>query len=185
MVSVAYKWFVVSCVLMLGSIASPQSVEWQRPAPVYGMGMSHPLYIAVTEINHNGKEKTLEISCKFFAEDFEETVKKNYKTIVDISSEKDKPTLDRFIPDYISKHLTLSVNGKALTLSYVGYEKENEFAYCYFQVDNVASVKKLDVSNSILHDFNTGQINIVHALAGGKRQSTKLDYPARQASFTF
>ena len=81
--------------------------------------------------------------------------------------------------------MTIVIDGKLAKLTYVGFEKEKESAFCYFQVEGVGAFKKLDVMNSLLHDFNDGQINIVHVVVNGKRQSTKLDYPDRQASFSF
>jgi hypothetical protein len=157
-----------------------------------GMGNSgliaakpHPFYVAVTEINQNAAEKTLEISCKFFADDLEQTLEKEYKTPLNIVSAKDKSLFDKYIPDYIGRHLQLSVDGKPAKLSFIGFEKEKESAYAYFEVQNVAAVKALDASNTLLHDFATDQINILHVTVGGKRQSTKLDYPASKASFRF
>jgi hypothetical protein len=46
-------------------------------------------------------------------------------------------------------------------------------------------LKKLDVIDSLLQDFTSDQINIIHVTVNGKRQSTKLDYPEKAASFTF
>ena len=145
----------------------------------------HPFYIAVTEIQQNTTEKTLEVSCKFFADDFEETLEKAYNTHLDIASAKDKVAFDKFIPDYISKHLQLSADGKPVKLSYVGFEKEKESAYAYFEVQNFSSARQVDAVNSLLHDFKNEQINIMHVTVNGKRQSTKLDYPANKASFRF
>ncbi len=145
----------------------------------------HPFYISVTEINHNSKDKVLEISCKMFAEDFEQTLEHNYKAELDLSNEKYKATVDKLVTDYITKHLHLIVDGKAVPLQYVGFEMQKESVYCYFQVNNIISLKKLDITNSLLHDFNDGQINIMHVVVNGKRQSTKLDYPDKQASFSF
>jgi hypothetical protein len=175
-----YKWLMVY--LLPFSLGQGKQALADNPGPdrIY-----HPFYISVTEINHNAKDKTLEISCKLFADDLEQILEKNYKTTLDISAEKDKPSFDKFIPDYINRHLGLAVDGKAVKFSYVGFEKEKESAYCYFQVDNIASLKKLDLFNSILHDFNTDQINIMHVTVNGKRQSTKLDYPATKAGFNF
>jgi hypothetical protein len=145
----------------------------------------HPFYISVTEINHNAKEKTLEISCKMFADDFEQILEKNYKTQLDIASDKDKANFDKLIPDYMNRHLAIAIDGKLVKLTYVGFEKDKESAYCYFQVENVAAPKKLEIFNSILHDFNNTQINIMHVVVNGHRQSTKLDYPNTKASFAF
>ena len=145
----------------------------------------HPFYISVTEVNENTKEKTLEISCKLFADDLEQTLNKNYKTTMDISAEKYKVAADKLIPDYINRHLSLTVNGKPSKLNYVGFEKDKESVYCYLQIDQVSSIKRIDISNSLLHDFNTSEINIMHITVNGHRQSTKLEYPNTQANFIF
>ena len=39
----------------------------------------HPIFVSVTEIEHNAKDKTLEISCKIFTDDFEKTLRLTYK----------------------------------------------------------------------------------------------------------
>ena len=145
----------------------------------------HPFYIAVTEINLNTSDKTLEVSCKMFADDLEQILEKNNHAELDISAEKDKAKLDSYITAYVKSHLGLLIDGRAASLSYIGFEKEKESAYCYFQVEHISSVKKLDVNDSILQDYTTDQINIIHVTVNGKRQSTKLDYPSTNASFSF
>ena len=182
MAALLHKWFLFFSIFFLTALPK-LSVSANLPSPK-GF-LYHPFYIAVTEISQNAQDKTLEISCKLFADDFEEALKKNYKTVLDLTSEKDRAALDKFIPDYVNRHLALAVDGRPVKLMYVGFEKEKESAYCYFQVEQVASMKKLDLTNSILHDYSDGQINIVHVVVNGKRQSTKLDYPAKQASFSF
>jgi len=57
--------------------------------------------------------------------------------------------------------------------------------FSYFQANDIATVKKIDVYNSLLHDFSDQQINIIHCTVGGKRQSTKLNYPNTSASFSW
>ena len=181
MVAISFKWFLILLLQMTGftshSAAAASDIEYKH-AP-------HPFYISVTEINHNAKDKTLEISCKMFAEDFEQQLEKNNKTRLDISSDKDKVLFDRFIPAYMAAHLSLTVDGKPVMLTYVGYEQDKESVYCYFQVNNVTVPRKISISNSILYDFNDTEINIMHVVVGGKRQSTKLDYPNTVASFSF
>ena len=153
--------------------------------PVAGEDAFHPFYVSVTEINQNVSEKTLEISCKFFADDFENTLEKSYKTQLDISSAKDKAAFDKHIPDYIGKHFGLSMEGKPAKLNYVGFEKEKESVYCYFEVTGISSVSKLDIANNLLYDLTQEQINIMHVTVNGKRQSSKLNYPDIKASWQF
>lgn len=155
------------------------------PGTVSHSVSKHPFYISVTEINLNTSDKTLEVSCKMFADDLEQIIEKNHHAQLDISADKDKSKFDSYIPPYVKSHLSILVDGKATNLSYIGFEKEKESAYCYFQAEHISSLKKIDINDSILHDFTSDQINIIHVTVNGKRQSTKLDYPDRNASFNF
>jgi hypothetical protein len=143
----------------------------------------HPFYVSVTEFNHNTKDKTIEISCKMFAEDFENALKTQFKTNVDISHPKDPKVLEKLVFEYLQKHLQLKVNGKPVSLQFVGYEKEEEAVWTYLQVNNVASLKKIEITNNILYEAYNTQISIMHASEGGNRKSTRLVYPDTQASF--
>jgi hypothetical protein len=146
---------------------------------------THPFYVSVTEVTQNVSVKSLEVSCKFFIDDFEETLRNAYKVKLDIASAQDKATFDRLIPDYINRRLYLVADGRPLVLSYIGYETDKESVYCYFEIPNTSTVKQLLIGNSLLHDFKNEQINIMHVTINGRRQSTKLDFPAKQASFGF
>jgi hypothetical protein len=176
MAAIFYKWFVVCCLWFVVGFSKSGSVTHAS---------RHPFYVAVTEVNLNTADKTLEVSCKLFADDLEQIIEKNNRVELDISSDKDKAKFDSYIPAYIKNHLSVAVDGKTYPLSYIGFEKEKESAYCYFQVENISSLKKLDITNSLLHDFTVDQINIIHVMVNGKRQSTKLDYPSTHASFAF
>lgn len=145
----------------------------------------HPFYISVTEINHNSKEKTLEISCKMFADDLEQIIKKNYNVVADLTNESQKTALHKLINTYINQHLKIMVNNKPAAYQFLGFEKDKESAYCYLEVQNITQLKSLQVQNSILQDFTDQQINIIHATVNDKRQSVKLDYPKKDVSFAF
>jgi len=145
----------------------------------------HPLYITVTEINHNGKDKILEISCKMFTNDLEAVLEKAAHVKVDLSDAKNKATNDKLIADYVEKHLQLKVDGRPVSMHFIGSEKEEDGTWSYFQVDGIQSVKKLDVNNNLLYDGFNQEINIMHASAGGVKKSTRLDCPAAAASFEF
>lgn len=145
----------------------------------------HPLHVSVTEINHNSAEKTLEISCKLFTDDFEKVLSQNYKTKVDLINPPDRPAMDKLVSDFIQKHLTIKADGKAAQFSYLGYERDSDVIYSYFQVDNITSVKKMEITNHLMYELFTDQINLVHVIVNGKRKSVKLDYPEKKASISF
>jgi hypothetical protein len=145
----------------------------------------HPLYISVTEINHNSREKILEVSCKVFTNDFESVLGKVAGAKVDLSSAKDKAASDKLIAAYVERHLRLKVDGKPVLLHFVGSENQEDGTWSYFQVNDVPTVKRIDATNELLYDGFNQEINIMHVTVGGQRQSTRLDCPAASASFQF
>jgi hypothetical protein len=145
----------------------------------------HPFHVSVVEINHNATDKTLEISCKIFTDDFEKVLAQNYKTKVDLINPPDRKAMDSVVKKYIFSHLSIAVDGRTVTLSYLGFEKDNEAVYSYVQVDNVPSVKKIELTNKLMQDMFTDQVNIMHVIVNGNRKSTKLDYPNTVASISF
>lgn len=177
MASTVYKWLVIPFAgLVLGNGNAPV-------AP--GKPSIHPFHVSVVEINHNAADKTLEISCKIFTDDFEKVLTKNYKTKVDLINPPNKAAMDTLVKKYIISHLTISADGKPVKLSYIGFERENEAVYSYLQADDIASVKRIDITNKLMHDLFTDQINLMHVIVGGNRKSAKLDYPETNASFIF
>ena len=160
MVTKLYKWFLI---LSLSFLISSFSF--------------HPIFVSVTEIEHNAKEKTLEVSCKIFTDDFEKTLRKAYNTHVDLLLAKDKPAMDKLVNDYVQKHLKIMVDGKQIVLKYMGYEQIEEGIYSYYQADNVSGVKKITVTDNILYEYKDEQINLLHITVNGNRKSTKLNNP--------
>lgn len=145
----------------------------------------HPIHIATVEIEHNAADKTLEITCKTFWDDFETILSKINKSRVDLTSEKSTADNNKRIFEYIKSHLQINIDGKIMPLSFVGFEKEDVVIYSYLQADNVASVKKITITSSLMHDMFDDQSEIIHVIVNGNRKSTKLDYPAKSAEFSF
>ena len=171
MASSFYKWLLIP---ILGIILSSA-----------GLPGSHPFHVSVVEINHNATDRTLEISCKIFTDDFEKVLAQNYRTKIDLTNPPDKKAMDSVVKKYIFSHLAVSVDGKPGALSYLGFEKDAEAVYSYVQVENVGSVKKVELINKLMHDMFTDQVNIIHVIVKGERKSTKLDYPATAAKIEF
>ena len=154
-------------------------------AGVFLISWAHPFHMSVVEINHNGQDKTLEISCKIFTDDFEKVLAKNYNTKVDLTNPSNKAVMDSLVKKYIFSHFGMNLNGKPVSMVYVGFETEKEASYAYVEVDNVNAVSKVDIYNNLMYDMFDDQVNIMHVISGGKRESTKLTYPDKQASVSF
>ena len=168
MASILYKWFLVAS---LGLFAGSFTV--------------HPLYVSVIEIEHNAKDKTLEISCKIFTDDFEKTLRKAYNVHVDLLDTKVKAAMNKLVNDYVQKHLSISLEGKNATMRFIGYEQIEEGIYSYYQVDNVSAVKNISISDNILYEYKKEQMGLIHVTVNGNRKSSKLNNPDEKAVFVF
>ena len=175
MVSILFKWSLILCMVNLPSISTLSKEK----------ANNHPIFMSVTEIEHNVKEKTLEISCKIFTDDFEKTLRQAYKTEVDLINPKDRAAMNKLVSDYVQKHLSITADGKKTTLQFLGYQQQEEGIISFYQVNNIAAVKKIEVTDNILYEYKKEQIEIIHAIVNGDRKSTKLDNPNDKASFEF
>lgn len=166
MVSILYKWLIVF------------SLTGFR-------NNGHPIFVSVTEINHNASNKTLEISCKIFTDDFEQTLRQQNKVKVDLLDPAYKKTMTILVNNYIQKHLQLKVDDKNVALQFLGFEQQEEGVTSYLQANNIATVKKLTVTDNILYESRPQQMQIIHVMVKGERKSSRLENPGEIVSFLF
>ena len=166
MASILYKWLIVFVLSNFGV-------------------NHHPIFVSVTELEHNAAEKTVEISCKLFVDDFEKTLRKKYNTRVDLLDAKLKSEMNRIVNDYIQKHFSVSIGGKKVNLQFVGFEIQEEGVISFFEVKNIPKVENIDLVNNLLYEFNAQQMGIIHIMVNGVRKSSRLDNPNEKVRFTF
>ncbi len=152
---------------------------------VSNLSFMHPVFVSVTEVEHNAKEKTLEISCKVFTDDFEKALRKTYNTPIDLVTPKNASAMQTIVGDYVSKHLAITVDDKKATLTFIGYEQIEEGIYCYFQASNISSIKKISITDNVMYDYKKEQVSVLHVTVNGKRQSTKMNNPKDITVFEF
>ena len=160
MASILYKWFFTTGLCL-----------------IFTSTPLHPIYVSVTSIEHNAKEKTLEVSCKLFTDDFEKVLRNIYKSSVDLINPKDRSAMDKLINNYVQNHLQIETDGKTVTLKYLGYEQEEEGITSYYEAVNINQVKNISIKNNLLYEYQTEQIGLIHITVEGIRKSTKLNYP--------
>ncbi len=179
------KWFsfsgIAAILFLLNGNITPSETEPSLPR---ARGL-HPFHVSVVEINHNSPEKTLEISCKIFTDDFEKILGKNYKTKVDLINPPSHAAMDSLVKKYLLSHLSIQVNGKAVQFSYLGFEHENEAVFGYIEAGNIPAASKIDITSNLMYDLFDDQMNIFHVTVNGKRKSSKLNYPDKTVSMEY
>lgn len=145
----------------------------------------HPFYVSVTEIKHDAATNELQISSRIFADDLENVLKKQSRQAVDIIHPANRTQTDSLIAAYVSKHLVITVDGKAVKLHYVGYKIEEEAAWCFLEAENIKPFKQVHIKDDILYAEHPNQINMIHVILHDERKSTKLDNPNANADIVF
>lgn len=148
--------------------------------------VNHPIYMTVTEIEHNAKDKILEITCKLFTNDFENQLKKNTAEKVDLLNPSLKLKMSKMVETYLQTHLKIALNDKGYAvIKFIGFEQVEDAIVCYFEMDEVDRVNKVVVWNNLLYEYSNQQINLVHVTVNGNRKSYRLNYPDTKLSLDF
>lgn len=145
----------------------------------------HPFYVSVSTIEHNEQNKTLEISCRIFYDDLENALKKEGFAKDDILHPKNKLSLEKGIAAYLEKNFKIKIDNSPIPVRYIGYQIEEDAAWCFMEVTNVAHIKQISVLNSILYQQHPSQTNIIHVTVKGDRKSTKLALPKTTVTFQY
>jgi hypothetical protein len=173
------KWLFVLLILCLdvsaGSVFNP----------LINNNAKHPFYVSVIEIEHNKKDKTAEISIRIFSTDLETTLNKFNNSKLDVSKPENKKQVELALDKYIQQKLSISIENKPATMHLIGFEHQLESIWSYFVIDKVASMKTVQLHCSILYDFQTSQMNIIHVKENGIEKSFQLTNPKTEASFNF
>ncbi len=152
---------------------------------LFSNAANHPIYVSVTEIEHNAKDHILEISCKIFTNDFETTLRKNNTDKIDLLNPKDRKVMDGLVSKYIKQHLLIQLEGKLVVLKYLGYEQSDESIQSYFQVEDVKSVSRISIQDNILYEYKRDQMSLLHVTVNSNRKSTRLNNPEDKVDFRF
>jgi hypothetical protein len=153
--------------------------------PTFLAGDLHPLHISVTEVNHDEKDKSLEIMSRIFIDDLETTMRKRLNSPdLDILNPKDK-TVDAMMRDYFNEKLIVSLDNRKHPLNYLGHERDGDVFIFYIEVPKVKKWKTIVVTNSVLTEIFEDQSNLVHVTRGEVVKSLRLnkDNPAGTLSF--
>lgn len=145
---------------------------------------THPVYMSVTEMVYDAKQKRMEMICKLFTNDLESVLKK-YHNGVDLLNPSKKQTSLRWIEEYVQRNLEVKISGKTVNFECVGYEREGDAILVYYQSAPMAIPREIIIQNSLLYDDKTEQMNIMHVELNGKRISRKLTHPDKVVKFEF
>jgi hypothetical protein len=131
----------------------------------------HDFHSSVMQIDHNEKNKSLEITVRLFTDDLCTALENNGASKMELGTEAEPPAANEYIEGYLRQHISLSVNGKPVEYKYLGKEAQLDATWCYLEVEKVGNVKKLEVENSIMLAEFEDQTNLVNLNIKGRKKS--------------
>ncbi len=137
----------------------------------------HPFHVGSVEFNYNNKSQKFEISGKFFIDDLENGINKSTGKNLRFQDAKMKSAMDEAVKNYFKGNLKLKVNNQVLGLNYIGFEEDSESVNVFLESEKIVAPKKIETAVSILYNIFDDQMNIIHIINNGKRESEKLNYP--------
>lgn len=147
--------------------------------------LMHPFFVSVIDVNHNAKDKNIEISVKIFVDDFEATLKKNYQRNIDLHKASNDVQVNKLIHNYIETKFQIVIDGKPQTMNYLGFDVQKESVWIFLEVNEIHHVKKINFNCNLLYDFEQKQMNIINAKANGLEKNYRLDYPKSSLEFVW
>ena len=145
----------------------------------------HDFHVSITEINHNAQRQSLEVTIKIFSDDIERSFRALGAGELRLGDAKELPNADSLLFAYLQNRLTIKVNGKAKSSTWVGKEVELDALWCYFEIKDCADFHALEATNRILTEVFQDQANVMHVTAHGETKSLFLNQSELSGQLNF
>lgn len=140
----------------------------------------------MTEIQYIPKEKTLEVSVRIFTDDLENTIRNLHKDYpLDLLHPKDSALVNKWVDQYVHSRLQIKTDNIVRPMKMLGYERQEESIWIYFEIKNTPPPHQVHVFNTLLYDYKKEQINMIRFKNGEKEKSSKLQFPDNTVDFKF
>jgi len=141
----------------------------------------HKFYMGVFQVNYAAEKKMLQITSRIFVDDLNSGLEKKYHKKTFVGTGKETPEDVELLKKYLAENFTVKVNGQLKPIAFLSKEVEsNDVLVCYSRIKDVEKFKTIEISNSILVDWNSDQQNITHITAYGTKRSVLFTESSRK-----
>ncbi len=118
----------------------------------------HPFHVSVCEIFHNADTRSVEVSMKFFIDDFEQALQKNTDSEYMLTDSSDVEN----IKQYLQRHFVVKLNNQKTALNMLGFELREDAVLCYLEGKSFKEINLVEIENSVMMEIFDDQINLTH-----------------------
>ncbi|MGN7810709.1 DUF6702 family protein [Flavobacterium sp. 22076] len=141
----------------------------------------HKFYVGVFQVEYAAEKKMIQITSRIFIDDLNNAMEKKYHKKTFVGTEKEtQADLDLF-KKYLAENFTIKINGQTKPITFLSKEVEaGDVLVCYSRIKDVDKFKTIEISNTILVDWNGEQQNITHISAFGTKRSVLFTESSRK-----
>ncbi len=125
------------------------------------LSMAHKYYVSVTQIAFIKEKKSVQIISRIDVDDLEFTLRERYDKNIDLTTIAENPIVDDYIQRYLKQKLEIKINTKEVDFNFIGKDYDNDQIVCYLEIEDIASISTIEISNTLLFDLFQEQKNLI------------------------
>lgn len=139
--------------------------------PLFAFTAIHKYYVALTDIEFNEKEQSVQMIMNVFMDDIELALNNEFNIDAQIANANEVKELDDYFYKYLQKHFKISINNQEKSYQFVGKEYDGNIVFFYLEVNNISEVKSIKINNTVLIKEYADQQNLIKAKVYNERKS--------------
>jgi hypothetical protein len=135
---------------------------------------AHKYYLSLTQIEFKESSKSVQIIINVFMDDIETALNKDNNIDLQLSTKKELQNNDIYFENYLRRKLQFKIDTIVKEFKYIGKEYDGDLVYFYLEIENIAKVSSIEITNKILLTHFPKQENLIKSKVGTKNKSVLL-----------
>ncbi|WP_368074175.1 DUF6702 family protein [Polaribacter sp. L3A8] len=136
---------------------------------------AHKYYLSLTQIEYRSELHTVQITINVFIDDIEKALNSDYNIDLQLDTKNELKDNDVYFKKYLNKKLHLKIDEVSRSFNYIGKEYDGDLVYFYLEIEDVAQLNTIEVSNKILTTHFPQQQNLIKSKVGKEHKSILLN----------
>jgi hypothetical protein len=145
----------------------------------------HEFYVGLTEVEHNSKSQTLEITVKIFRDDMEKAIEAKSGINLQLGTQREHAQADSLLYNYLSGKLEISVDGQKRKLRWIGKEADFDALWMYVEIEAVQYLKQIAIRNTLLFETFYDQSHIIKVNYDNEKEAGVVNRNKDRIEFRF
>lgn len=142
--------------------------------PLVSFSVAHKFYLALTEIEFNQEQQSVQIIMSVFMDDIELAINNEFDIDAQISTPNQLQNIDDYFLKYLQHHFKLKVNKQEKNYNFIGKEYDGNIVYFYLEIENISKIQNLEIQNTVLIKNFPDQQNLLKTKINNTHKSLLL-----------